>query len=111
MTDGPRDLASTATSTMASTPWVIIESTCSFWIATSPFALAFSIVQSAHSCMILFSSRGLSSDSHRAVVASGSSRAIFGVPAPAGSFPGLDPQADRATAVETAVMATAAPRT
>src|SRR5205814_5814774 len=110
LTEAPSDLESTATRTMASTPLVIMESICSCWVATSALALAYSIVQRPHSFMMFFSSKGLSCVSQRAVVASGSSRAIFGEFPPAEAFPVPDPQADRATAVETAVMTTAAPR-
>lgn len=110
LTAGRSDLASTATRTMASTPLVSIESTCSCWMATSPLALAFSTVQSSHSSVILSWSKRRSCVSQRAVVESGSSTPIIGV------FPVWElssvscPQASRATAVEIAVKAMAAPR-
>jgi hypothetical protein len=95
---------------MASTPLVIIVSICSCWMATSPLALPCSTVHSPHSSLTFCSNSGLSWVSQRAVVESGSSRAMFGVLPASESFPVSAPQAARATAVETAVMATAASR-
>lgn len=91
-------------------PLVIIESICSCWVATSPLALTCSTVQSWHSSVIFFVSSGVSCVSQRDVAASGSSRPIFRLSPPPELLPASCPQAVRATAVEIAVMTTAAPR-
>ncbi len=108
LTEVASDLASTATSRMASTPLAIIEFICACCMATSPLALACSIVQSPHRSLISLSSRGLSRVSQRAVVESGRSTPIIGALPSAESLSPPVPQAVRATAVETAVRASTA---